>query len=112
MIEQSTGLNVTNPKSEIRVSGNLETHYAPSAKVVLDREPKAGEGFIALGDNKTPEGVKRLAAPNSIEEFAHDLYRAFRLGDLKGLKTIVVASPMGEGLAEAIRDRLKKAANS
>ena len=48
---------------------------------------------------------------NSIEEFARDLYSSFRLGDLKGLKTIVVTSPVGDGLAEAIRDRLKKAAN-
>ena len=112
MIAESTGLQVTNPDIEIRVSGNLESHYAPSARVVLDREPDAGEGFIALSDNKTPDGVQRLAAPNSIEEFARDLYGALRLGDLKGLKTIVIASPKGAGLAEAIRDRLKKAANS
>ena len=112
MIAESTGLQVTNPDIEIRVSGNLETHYAPSAKVVLDREPEVGEGFIALSDNKTPDGVQRLAAPNSTEEFARDLYGALRLGDLKGLRTIVVDSPKGEGVAEAIRDRLKKAANS
>ena len=73
MIAESTRLQVTNPDIEIRVSGNLEKHYAPSARVVLDRDPEVGEGFIALSDNKTPAGVQRLAAPNSIEEFAEHM---------------------------------------
>jgi L-threonylcarbamoyladenylate synthase len=113
MISETTGLEVIDAisNSEIRVSGSLESHYAPKAKVILNRTPKAGQGFIALDEIQTPEGVIRLAAPNSIEEYARDLYSALRDGDARNLTEIVVAQPSGEGLAAAIRDRLKRAAN-
>ena len=106
-----TGLEVDSvERSEIRVSGSLENHYAPDAQVLLDIEPQPGDGFIALADIPTPTGVIRLAAPKSAEAFAHDLYAALRKGDAKGLKQIVVIQPKGDGIAIAIRDRLKRAA--
>ena len=37
---------------------------------------------------------------------------ALRAGDEKGLQTVVVAQPQGDGIAIAIRDRLKRAAHS
>jgi L-threonylcarbamoyladenylate synthase len=109
MIEEVTGLNVTDAQSEIRVSGSLENHYSPQATVVLNQEPKSGEGFIAMKDVATPDGVIRLASPTSIEEYARILYAALRDGDSKGLSTICVNPPSGEGLAIAIRDRLVRA---
>ncbi len=109
MIEEVTGLNVTDAQSEIRVSGSLENHYSPQATVVLNQEPKSGEGFIAMKDVATPDGVIRLASPTSIEEYARILYAALRDGDSKGLSTICVNPPSGEGLAIAIRDRLLRA---
>jgi L-threonylcarbamoyladenylate synthase len=106
-----TGLEVDSvERSEIRVSGSLKNHYAPDAQVLLDIEPQPGDGFIALADIPTPTGVIRLAAPKSAEAFAHDLYAALRKGDAKGLKQIVVIQPKGDGIAIAIRDRLKRAA--
>ena len=113
MISETTGLEVidTVSNSEIRVSGSLESHYAPKAKVILNQSPKAGQGFIALNKIQTPEGVIRLASPISIEQYARDLYSALRDGDARNLTEIVVAEPSGEGLAAAIRDRLKRAAN-
>ena len=51
-----------------------------------------------------------MSAPESVEEFARDLYVAFRLGDYKKVKKIVVIPPVGEGLSVAIIDRLGKAA--
>ena len=95
--------------SEIRVSGSLSRHYSPRAKVVYRRSPAGGEGFIALSSLATPEGVVRLAAPESIEGFARTLYGALRSGDTKGLRVIVVEMPEGEGLAAAIRDRISRA---
>jgi L-threonylcarbamoyladenylate synthase len=114
MIEQSTGLTVVGPveESTIRVSGSLDSHYAPVAKVVLDRSPVAGEGFIAMADVVAADGVVRLAAPKSHEEFAHDLYAALRAADEQGLVSVVVQQPVGDGIAIAIRDRLKRAAHS
>jgi L-threonylcarbamoyladenylate synthase len=109
MIEESTGLKVSKVETDIRVSGSLENHYAPKAKVDLNRTPTAGEGFIALADFETPAGVIRLAAPNSVEDFARLMYSALREGDAQGLKSVVVTEPVGDGLALAIRDRLMRA---
>jgi L-threonylcarbamoyladenylate synthase len=94
----------------IRVSGSLEAHYAPAATVVLDQSPVAGQGFIAMADVVAVEGVVRLAAPKTHDEFARVLYSALRAADEQGLATVVVAQPAGEGIAVAIRDRLKRAA--
>lgn len=109
MIEESTGLKVSKVETDIRVSGSLENHYAPNATVDLNRTPTAGEGFIALADIETPAGVIRLAAPNSVEDFARLMYAALREGDAQRLKSVVVTEPVGDGLALAIRDRLMRA---
>ena len=109
MIEEVTGLKVTDAESEIRVSGSLENHYSPRATVILNQEPKSGEGFIAMKYVATPEGIIRLASPTSVEEYARTLYAALRDGDSQGLSTICVIPPTGEGLAIAIRDRLVRA---
>ena len=98
-------------KSDIRASGSLESHYSPNAEVFIDLPPNPGDGFIAMNDIPTPSGVIRLASPMSIEQYAKDFYTALRLGDRKGLKRINVIQPEGSGLAEAIRDRLSKAAS-
>jgi len=114
MIEQSTGLKPINSHQdsnspEIRVSGSLEKHYAPAAKVMLDVTPIAGQGFIAASRRVTPTGVTRLAAPKNVDEFARDLYAALRKADELGLAEVVVEQPQGDGLAIAIRDRLERA---
>jgi L-threonylcarbamoyladenylate synthase len=117
MITDSTGLEVAGQSSDgvtvdrnaIRVSGSLEAHYAPAATVVLDQSPVAGQGFIAMADVVAGDGVVRLAAPKTHEEFARVLYSALRAADEQGLATVVVAQPAGDGIAVAIRDRLKRA---
>jgi len=113
MIQEITGLKVMELETSptIRVSGSLESHYAPRAKVILDAIPKAGSGFLALSNVKTPNGVIRLASPGSLAEFAHVLYESFRQADGLGLDEVVVIQPVGNGLAAAIRDRLTRAAN-
>jgi L-threonylcarbamoyladenylate synthase len=119
MIEEVTGLNVSDlsekksdefKNADIRVSGSLENHYAPKAKVFLDQQPVDGSGFIAFESVNTPNGVIRLAAPKSVEEFARVLYSALREGDHQNLDSIYVAQPTGDGLAIAIRDRLSRSA--
>jgi L-threonylcarbamoyladenylate synthase len=112
MIATSTGLLVIDElTSDIRVSGSLESHYSPKAKVVLDRSPESGEGFIAIDSIPTPAGAIRLAAPSSIEGYAREIYSALRFADAQGLTKVCVIQPEGDGLAAAIRDRLKRAAN-
>jgi L-threonylcarbamoyladenylate synthase len=119
MIEEVSGLKVSDSsekksddlkQEDIRVSGSLENHYAPKAKVFLDQQPLDGSGFIALEIIDTPDGVIRLAAPESVEEFARVLYSALREGDHQGLSSIYIDQPIGDGLAIAIRDRLSRSA--
>ena len=113
MIEESTGLVAleSNPAA-IRVSGSLDSHYSPKAKVILDVVAVAGDGLIAPDQIPTPQGVVRLAAPGTIEEYARVLYQALRSADQKGLEVVVVLQPGGDGLAAAIRDRLQRSATS
>ena len=116
MIEAATKVKVSENTEkdlsglDIRVSGSLENHYAPKAKVILDQQPISGSGYIALEDVPTPVGVIRLAAPKSVEEFARTLYESMREGDHQNLATIYIEQPPGAGLAVAIRDRLSRSA--
>jgi L-threonylcarbamoyladenylate synthase len=113
MMEEVTGFKAVsvNGGDAIRVSGSLENHYAPLAKVFLDQPPTAGQGFIALEHIHTPQGVIRIAAPTSAEEFAQVLYSALRAADFMGLEEVVVLQPFGDGIEVAIRDRLSRASN-
>ena len=128
MIEVTTGIQVVKTVSSpnfgadsnstemhssrpTRVSGSLENHYAPAAKVFLCETPTAGQGFIALASIQTPPGVIRIASPRDDEEFAQILYSALRQADIQGLAEVVVTQPIGIGIAVAIRDRLRRAAN-
>jgi L-threonylcarbamoyladenylate synthase len=112
MIEESTGLIAleSNP-SGIRTSGSLDSHYSPRAEVILDVVAVAGDGLIAPDQIPTPNGVIRLAAPSTIEEYARTLYSALRSADQQGLSAVVVLQPGGDGLAAAIRDRLQRSAS-
>ena len=110
MIEEVTGLKVTDAQNEIRVSGSLENHYAPEATVVLDTTPQSGDGYIAMSDKPTPVGVIRLASPQSVEEYARILYASLRDGDSQKINRICIDQPQGDGLAIAICDRLQRAA--
>ena len=111
MVEESTGLIAleANP-AEIRVSGSLNSHYSPKAKVLLDVIAEPGDGLIAPDQIPTPNGVIRLSAPGTIEQYARELYQALRSADQRGLSVVVVLQPGGDGLAAAIRDRLQRSA--
>jgi L-threonylcarbamoyladenylate synthase len=111
MITESVKIRVgvSSEKNMIRVSGSLESHYSPAAKVLLDQIPLAGQGFIAMENIDTGEGVVRLASPSTYEEFAQILYAALRAADKQKLAVVVVAQPSSEGIGLAIRDRLKRA---
>ena len=110
MIEEVTGLQVTDAQNEIRVSGSLENHYAPQAKVLLDTTPQPGDGYIATKEKPTPAGVIRLASPQTVDEFARILYASLRDADSQKLSRICIDQPQGDGLAIAICDRLQRAA--
>jgi L-threonylcarbamoyladenylate synthase len=109
MIEESTGLALSQESTEIRVSGSLEKHYSPRAEVILNQPAKAGGGLIAMSEIETPDGVVRLASPKTHVEFARVLYSALRNADAQALSVVYIDEPEGDGIAIAIRDRLFRA---
>lgn len=109
MIERSTGLRIGEADTSIRVSGSLESHYAPTARVVLNHTPEPGDGLIALEEIVTPEGVVRIASPSTTREYANQLYAALRQADELGLSKVVAVTPEGDDIALAITDRLQRA---
>lgn len=116
-IEGVTGLRF-GEASAIRAPGTLASHYSPHATVVVVQESEvtalsadARTGVIALANIPTPPGVVRLCAPATVEDYAAGLYRALREADALDLRRVVALPPAGTGLAEAIRDRLERAAH-
>lgn len=113
MVEATLGitieLNTLNSDSvKIKAAGLLESHYSPKAKVYLSGTATKGDGFIALSKFPTPREAIRLASPTNNNEFAQQIYEAFRTADFKGIKRIFVVPPVGNDIAEAINDRLQK----
>jgi L-threonylcarbamoyladenylate synthase len=111
MVKSTISIDVTFNQSGkiVKTSGLLDSHYSPRAKVLLNKEAVPGDGLLAMDNVLTPIGVIRLASPKTIEQYAMVLYEAFRSGDQKGLKRIIVIPPEGDGIAVGIRDRLLKA---
>jgi len=101
-------INMGHP--QFRVSGNLEKHYAPVTKVILNKTPKSGQAYIALSSFQTPEGVYRISAPANVDEFARHLYAGMRRADELGFAELVIEIPEGQGIEIALLDRLTKAA--
>ena len=101
-------INMEHP--QFRVSGNLEKHYAPITKVILNKTPKSGQAYIAVSSFKTPEGVYRISAPVNVDEFARHLYAGMRRADELGFAELVLEIPEGQGIEVALLDRLTKAA--
>ena len=110
LLETSIELKGESFGNKIKSSGLLDSHYAPIAKVLLSGVPTIGDGFIALASFKTPNGAIRLASPANNNEYAYVLYQALRLADIKKLERVFVVLPVGDDIAIAICDRLKKSA--
>ncbi len=115
MITEITGLPTSESgDNQPRVSGSLDSHYAPDAQVSLVRSDVVQSldhgGLIAFAEIATPSGVTRLSSPTTIDEFANSLYSALRAADEQGITNVFVVPPQDEGLAEAVLDRLRRAA--
>lgn len=94
----------------IAAPGMMESHYAPRAHLILDvTSPPPGARYLAFGA-AAPEGGLTLSATGDLTEAAANLYAHLRALDATGADTIAVAPIPGGGLAEAIRDRLARAA--
>ncbi len=107
-----------------RVSGSLESHYAPRARVELCA-PEAlflRAQSLAAGGQRVAVLARQVSAfrdadqivvvemPGSDEQFAQKLYAALRQADAAGCDVILASLPSAEGIGAAIADRLRKAA--
>jgi L-threonylcarbamoyladenylate synthase len=126
---QSTEPLVETPQAALPSPGVGLRHYAPRARLIL--VDRCGDAFAARlaeaaaswpgeqlgvmlpsGEQSMPAGA--ITYPwgdwSAPEELARNLYAALRALDNAGCTVIVCPLPAGEGIAAAIRDRLRKAA--
>jgi L-threonylcarbamoyladenylate synthase len=89
--------------------GQLESHYAPRAKLRLNAEAaREGEAYLAFGE--IPGGKFNLSPQGDLTEAAANLFRLLHELDAEGPEIIAVAPIPAHGLGEAINDRLSRAA--
>lgn len=91
--------------ASVRVPGQMESHYAPRAAVVLCPPGEAPAKAAAL------RGEGKKAVLLSIDDTSPDrLYASLRRADAEAAEVIVVPLPEEIGLGLAVADRLRKAA--
>lgn len=105
----------------VRAPGMLAAHYAPDARViVVDAAQVPAEleradapvGVLAPRHLALPAAVERLDAPDPYDAaaVAAVLYARLRDADERGLHTLLVVPPAGDGIGAAVLDRLIRAA--
>ncbi len=88
--------------------GALASHYAPTKPLRLDAtDRRPGEWLIGFG---AIAGDDTLSASGTLTEAAARLFDALHRADASAARAIAVAPVSGDGLAVAIRDRLRRAA--
>lgn len=92
--------------------GQLDSHYAPRARVRLDaQDVREGEALLAFGEPIPTTGPMLNLSPRSDEiEAASNLFAALRALDATGCHAIAVMPIPPHGLGDAINDRLRRAA--
>jgi L-threonylcarbamoyladenylate synthase len=92
----------------VEAPGMLASHYAPAKPLRLDAsEARDGDYLIGFGP---VAGDATLSEVGDAVEAAARLFDLLHQADAAAQPCIAVASVPGEGLAAAIRDRLKRAA--
>ena len=103
-------------KRGVIAPGMLASHYAPGAAVRLNAtDVAAGEALLAFGPARALGAERATAMLNlspggDLREAAANLFSHLQSLDRSGAATIAVEPVPGEGLGEAINDRLARAA--
>jgi L-threonylcarbamoyladenylate synthase len=107
---------VTSPTEAPLAPGMLASHYAPRTRLKLNvRRVEPGEALLAFGTAhadgaKSAEKALNLSHRGNLIEAAANLFSHLRTLDAMGASAIAVMPIPGEGLGEAINDRLARAA--
>ena len=103
-LENEVGRPLEVRGSTLRVSGSMESHYAPRVQVEAVEESRLYARAAELGAS----GLRvKVLSPADVE--AHDLYASLRAADEEGVDVVLAPLPSEEGLGEAVRDRLRRA---
>ena len=108
VLETEVLTNTSDP--EIRAPGQLESHYAPNARVVVVSAEEAARAQASATQARDVVVIDASGATEQLDVVAHDLYQRLRDADLHGAKEVWVVLPSDEGLGRAVRDRLLRAA--
>lgn len=102
-----------NTGGALHAPGGLESHYAPQARIRLEaRDVRPGEALLAFGPDVPAHAgpMRNLSATGDLTEAAAHLFEYLHALDATGVQMIAVMPIPSEGLGEAIRDRLTRAA--
>ena len=111
-IEAVLGLILKGIPLSIKAPGQLESHYAPNAFLMMNVLSRSkGSAYLAFGktDISESEGVLNLSETGDLKEAASNLFSMMRALDQLGFDFIEVAPIPEVGLGLAINDRLKRA---
>ena len=114
-IETALGAKLAEARGDVVAPGMTAAHYAPRARLRLDaRALEPGEGGLdfagALTGGAGAPDVLDLSPRGDVVEAAANLFAYLREFDARGTARVAVAPIPAEGLGEAIRDRLRRAA--
>jgi L-threonylcarbamoyladenylate synthase len=102
-------------KSTVRVSGSLESHYAPMTPAFLvsreGLETLSAEGCGVISLEVKPSSFKGVwvTLPNDAESYGQSLYATLRRLDALGLERILIEQVPESSEWLAVRDRLQRA---
>jgi L-threonylcarbamoyladenylate synthase len=112
MLSEVMGRTIMTPTqfdTALHSPGQLESHYAPKARLRLDAAaPDAGEVYLGFGPYAS--GPWTLSAMGNLQEATANLFKMLHEIDHASPEAIAVAPIPDIGLGEAINDRLRRAA--
>lgn len=93
-----------------RASGMLVAHYSPRCRVVLANSHEHARELAVFHSGPSNRRVEIMGYPPTVESYAQHLYQWLRDADHRRVDVLIAILPPTEGLGEAVRDRLTKAA--
>jgi L-threonylcarbamoyladenylate synthase len=109
-------------KNMPRVSGSMESHYAPQTKCILVETNQLKTLLVQLEKEKfttalmayssieiIPSSVTLFQMSSDVNHYAHDLYQTLRTCDEGNFHLIVIEKPPQDKAWQAIADRLQRA---
>ncbi len=108
-VERVLTTPISDVKGAVRAPGMLAHHYKPHCNVHLVNTAGEGEA-LATSLRRGGHTVSIIDRCDDVVDYARHLYSDMRSAESSGVDDIIAVLPHGEGLAEAVRDRLSRAA--